>query len=200
MTELSIAASGVDLWCPDTERDLVERAKHDSGAFALLYRQHYRAIAGYVFRRVGNEHAADDLVAEVFLTALRSLHRFRHRGVPIRAWLFRIATNTVNRWAKKQRRRWGTVSLDDEIEAPVTKRSCAEAKISSKAKSAQHAMLSLSPKHQAVLSLHYLEEMSLEDVATVLGCRLGTVKSRLSRAREALRERLNRRRSSRAPS
>jgi RNA polymerase sigma-70 factor (ECF subfamily) len=55
---------------------------------------------------------------------------------------------------------------------------------------ARTALLSLRPKHQAVLALHYLEGLSLEEVAAVIGCRVGTVKSRLSRARVALRDRL----------
>ena len=52
----------------------------------------------------------------------------------------------------------------------------------------------LPPKYQAVLSLHYLEGLAVKEVAAVLGCRMGTVKSRLSRGRQALRERLNGRR------
>jgi RNA polymerase sigma-70 factor, ECF subfamily len=59
---------------------------------------------------------------------------------------------------------------------------------------ARRALLTLPPKFQTVLSLHYLEGLDLKAVATVLGCRVGTVKSRLARAREALREALNRRR------
>jgi RNA polymerase sigma factor (sigma-70 family) len=53
---------------------------------------------------------------------------------------------------------------------------------------AQLALLALPPRYQAVLSLYYLEDMSLAEISTVLGCRLGTVKSRLSRGREALRQ------------
>ena len=55
---------------------------------------------------------------------------------------------------------------------------------------ARKAMWTLLPKHQAVLTLHYLEGMSLKEVASVIGCRVGTVKSRLARGRDALRERL----------
>jgi RNA polymerase sigma-70 factor (ECF subfamily) len=58
---------------------------------------------------------------------------------------------------------------------------------------AQAALLVLAPEHQAVVSLHYLESMSVDDVAVVLGCRVGTVKSRLSRARDAMRQELERR-------
>ncbi len=57
----------------------------------------------------------------------------------------------------------------------------------------QRALLSIAPKYQAVLSLHYLEGLPVKDVALVLGCREGTVKSRLARARDALRAELARR-------
>jgi RNA polymerase sigma-70 factor (ECF subfamily) len=56
---------------------------------------------------------------------------------------------------------------------------------------AKLALLALAPKHQAVLALHYLEGLAIKDVAAILGCRVGTVKSRLARARDALRARLN---------
>ena len=102
--ELQICATVPDPAELDGERELVERAKRDSQAFALLYRRYYPAIVGYVYRRVGDRHTAEDLVAEVFLTALRYLPRYRYRGVPVRAWFYRIATNEVNRWARKQGR------------------------------------------------------------------------------------------------
>ncbi len=168
--------------CADApEAALVSRAKRDPQAFAALYRRHYAAIAGYVFRRVGDEHTAEDLTADVFLAAVRSLGGYRHRGVPFRAWLYRIATHTVNRWARRQRKRF-CQTLPESL-------ACAESGATDP-KAARLAMLSLSPKHQAVLALHYLEGLSVEEVASVIGCRIGTVKSRLSRARVALREQL----------
>lgn len=172
----------------ESERDLIERAKRDPRAFAALYRQHYTAIAGYVYRRIGNVHTTEDLVAETFMTAMRALPRYRCRGAPIRAWFYRIATNTVNRWIRRGRYRSGK-SLDEcspcdtAVVASVTDDQAG-------LEHARTALLSLKPKHQAVLALHYLEAMSVDEVAAVIGCRVGTVKSRLSRAREALRERL----------
>jgi RNA polymerase sigma-70 factor (ECF subfamily) len=191
VTELPISLTSAD-WTPvEADRDLIERAKRDRQAFAVLYRLHYDAIAGHVFRRVGDVHATEDLVAEVFLTAMRYLPRYRHRGVPFRAWLFRIATNTVNRWARRNR---GTVvkSLDADVEHEPAAFSLAGD--GDRDGDAQQALLSLSPKHQAVLALHYFEGMSVGEVAAVIGCSAGTVKSRLSRARVTLRERLERRR------
>jgi RNA polymerase sigma factor (sigma-70 family) len=161
------------------EAALVSRAKRDPQAFAALYRQHYVAIAGYVLRRVGDQHLAEDLTADVFLAAVRSLSGYRHRGVPFRAWLYRIATHTVNRWARRNR-------FYQTLPQSLTY----EESNADDSKAARLAMLSLSPKHQAILALHYLEGLSVEEVASVIGCRIGTVKSRLSRARVALRTQL----------
>lgn len=176
------------------ERDLVEKAKRDRDAFAVLYRRHYAMIAGYIYRRTGDCHLTDDLVAEVFLSALRSLGGYRHRGLPVRAWLYRIAANTVNRWVRRERTRI-TERLSEiskcEAQAMQVPPDTANAP---DGECARLALMSLKPKYQTVLSLHYLEGMSLEEVAAAVGCRIGTVKSRLSRGRDALRERLTRRR------
>ncbi len=176
----------------DDEGRLVERARQDPRAFAELYRRHRRVIASYVFRRTGDPHVTEDVLSEVFLAALRTLPRYRYRGVPVRVWLFRIATNAVNRWARRQRRR-PTGSLDT---ADVADRAGPDRSTPSlgEAERARHALLSIAPKYQAVLSLHYLEGLSLLEVAAVIGCRAGTVKSRLGRGRQALRRQLQTRR------
>ena len=68
------------------------------------------AIARYVYRRVGDGHVTEDLVADVFVSAMQAFARYRHNGVPLRAWLYRIATNRVNRWARLR-----TVASDESI-------------------------------------------------------------------------------------
>ena len=176
----------------ESEADLVERAKHDREAFTILYRRHYRMISDYVYRRTGDVHATEDLVSDVFLTALRTLPRYRYRGVPLRFWLFRIATNAVNHWARRQRRRATTSLHADQLEDAPPPQCSTRGEIDREY--ARRALLSLSPKYQAVLSLHYFEGLAVKEVAQVIGCRVGTVKSRLARARDALRQRLNSRR------
>jgi RNA polymerase sigma-70 factor, ECF subfamily len=164
------------------EQDLVLRAGHDQDAFAALYRRHYGAIAGYVYRRVGDPHATEDLVVETFIAAMRGIGGFRYRGSPFRAWLYRIATNRVNRWARRQRwPRWTTLENNfDLAQQPAGEHPDAGL--------GRKALLQIAPRFQAVLALHYLEGLGLDEIAEVLGCRVGTVKSRLSRGREALRE------------
>ncbi len=176
----------------EAEADLIKRAKRDRKAFAGLYRQHYGAIARYLYRRTGDVHAAEDLVADVFLSAMKLLPRYRYRGVPFRYWLYRIATNAANRWARR-RRRHAHQSLSSD---PVAPDGAGDPVVINGVSTdqAQRVLLSLAPKHQAVLTLHYLEGLRIEEIAAVLGCRLGTVKSRLSRGRQALRDRLKIRR------
>lgn len=183
--ELDIGARVSEWMGFDHEAELAERAKTDREAFAGLYRRHYRAIARYVYRRVGDVHTAEDLVADVFMAALRHLPQYRHRGLPVRAWFYRIATNRVNRWARRERRR---VVRELTCEPPAPNGD-APSTLSAVART-RAILLTLTPKQQAVLALYYLEGMSVEDVAQTIGCRAGTVKSRLARGREKLRRRL----------
>ncbi|MFG0252892.1 MAG: RNA polymerase sigma factor [Phycisphaerales bacterium JB038] len=173
----------------DEERTLLRRARQDRSAFGELYRRHVSAIGRYIYRRTGDRHATDDLVSEVFLAAFTSIGRYRDRGKPVRHWLLRIATNAVNRWARRRRRLLAReplladpIAADNDEPAEETR------------DLVQQALLCLSERHQAVLSLHYLEGLPVRDVAGILGVREGTIKSRLSRAREALREELRKRR------
>ena len=161
------------------ERGLIERAKHDSQAYAELYRQHYGAIAGYLLRRTGDRHAAEDLASETFLSAWKALRGYRDRGVPFRSWLMRIATNKANRWSRDlKRRRRHVRALGLENRASDSQHTST---------GIQRALLGLAERDQAVLVLHHVEGLSVAQVADVLGTREGTVKSRLARARDRMR-------------
>ena len=182
------------------ERELVERAQREREAFATLYRQYRPLLLDYVYRRTGDVHVTEDLVADTFLIVLRSLAGYRSRGVPLRFWLLRIATNVVNRWARQHRKRL-MASLASDLET-------ADSGSSHRGGQEQllQALLTLPPRYQAVLALHHgfpggrLEELvSVKDpraitAAILLGCREGTVRSRLARARDALRTQLTQRR------
>jgi RNA polymerase sigma-70 factor (ECF subfamily) len=164
----------------EAEHRLLEAAKHDTNALSELYRQHYEAISRHVVRRVGQRTIAEDLVADVFLTMVRYLPRYRIGPTPFRHWLYRLATNRVNRWARWQSRRaWQQLQ-----DVPSRKR---ESDQQAEADHVRAALLTLPLRFQSVLALHYLEEMGLEDISQILGCPLGTVKSRLARGRAMLR-------------
>lgn len=169
---------------PTDDQNLVQNARHDRDGFAQLYRLHYQPIAQYLYRRTGHTHATEDLVGEVFFTALGKLPHYEDRGTPIRAWLYRIATNAANNWARKQRRELR------RIRGAHDKQRTRSSYSPSRPPEVLRALHLLSPKHQTVLTLHHLSGLSIEQIALVLSISPGTVKSRLSRAREAMRRNL----------
>ena len=79
----------------EQEKELVERAKSDTGAFGELYDQYYSRILGYVLRRTASIEIAQDVTSEVFFKALKHLGQFHWRGVPFSAWLYRIACHEI---------------------------------------------------------------------------------------------------------
>ncbi len=169
----------------DHETALVERAKRDPAAFGRLYRQHYRSVAGYLYRRTGDAALAEDLAAETFIAAWKALPRFRHTGVGVRSWLLRIATNQANAATRRERPRRAAereASVADSVEAPQA----------DEWNDLHTALNRLTPDHRDVITLVHLESLSVAQAAEVLGVATGTVKSRLSRARDALRVELER--------
>lgn len=166
------------------ERDLVRRAKGgDRSALSDLYDLHAPAVLRYLVRRTGSEHTAEDITADVFTALVQNVRGYQDRGLPLRAWLFRVATHRVNRWARRQRLR--TFAC---LPADVTQGSASTS--GEKADGVLRHLLSLPPDFQSVLSLYHLEGLGVAEIARILGTPEGTVRSRLSRARNALRKRL----------
>lgn len=166
------------------------RASTDPDAFASLFRTHAPAIGSYLLRRCGDPHLTDDLVSETFLAAYRALDRYEERGVPLRVWLYRIATNALH--AHVRRSWWRALVRLDDVAEP-TAAETADPDVDD-AEAARRELARLPRRFQDVASLFYLEELSVEQIAAVLDLREGTVKSRLHRARLRLMAAFNARR------
>ena len=167
----------------DDEGDLVTRARAgDLDAYDALIARHQQA-ALRVAAVVAGSADAEDAVQEALVKAWRALDRFRD-GSPFRPWLLRIVANEArNRRRGAGRRRALALRLveraapgpEDQVLAGDDRRRLTE------------ALLSLPDKDRVVLALRYFAELSEADMATALDCSPGTVKSRLSRAKERLR-------------
>jgi RNA polymerase sigma-70 factor (ECF subfamily) len=157
-----------------------------SSTLGALYREHSQALASYLLRRTACRHATEDLLAEVFLAALRGLPKYQDRGLPLRAWLYGIATRQVRRWRRRKRH---VLPLEDAREVVDPQLSGAEAAAAQdEARRAFTLLQRLPTRFQEVLVLHHLEGLSMDEIALALSIRPGTAKSRLSRARERLRK------------
>jgi len=145
----------------------------------------------YNFARwlVHNQNDAEDLVQETYLKALRSFASFQH-GTNFRAWMFRILKNTFLSSCSKLERRM-TVALDSEEdghELPVDAETPETILMSrSNSELVQRAIYNLPVHYRETLLLCEVEEMSYQEIAETIAVPIGTVMSRLSRARAALR-------------
>ena len=166
-----------------SEREVVILAKQDPLAISYLYRQHYGAIHRYVNRRIGNADDTNDIVAEVFMSMVRYLPRFRWTGAPFRCWLLVLTTTQINRWIRKRRfsNLWRSVESADQLMANQPD------SVDERVEPIRKALLALPLTFQTVLTLHYFEDLSVDTIAEIMNCRPGTVKSRMSRGRELLR-------------
>ena len=172
--------------------DLVERAqKGREDAFETLYYRHLDKLYTLAYGIVGNQADARDVVQETFLKALKKLPKLRPDGA-ILGYLCRTASNAAID-VLRARRSSHTVHFDD-VQAETLPsddadpKEALELKLNNAALTA--AMMQLSEDHRVVVVLHHLEGCSVEEIASRLALPVGTVKSRLGRARETLRRRL----------
>jgi RNA polymerase sigma-70 factor (ECF subfamily) len=158
--------------------------------FESLVKEHEKRVYNVCLRFCGDADDAFDLAQEVFLKAWRHMDSFRGDSA-VYTWLYRLAVNTCADFSRKKARRGGpAVSLDDaEFSLPDTRFEpsvALERKELSRA--LEEAMGRLSPEHGQVVTLREFAGLSYGEIAESLGIEEGTVKSRLARARLALRE------------
>ena len=161
----------------------------DTEAFGMLFERHARTIYNYCFRRVGSWHAAEDLVSIVFLEAWRRIGKPLPKGKEL-PWLFGIATNAVRNRRRAERRYAAALR---RVPAPEPEPGFADdsAERVDDEDLMQHALELLSRlprREQEVFALCAWSELSYADAALALRIPIGTVRSRLSRARARLRE------------
>ena len=174
---------------PDDTALIAASQRGDQSAFAEIVRRYQRAVYRVAYALTRNTSDADDLAQETFVRAWGAIGRFE-LGSPLHPWLARIATNQAYSLFRHRKRRpetsieplveagmqWGT----DDDPADHTARSEQGAQI-------RAAFEQLSPEHQAVLGLRAVQDLSYDQIAEALGVPVGTVMSRLSRARAELK-------------
>jgi RNA polymerase sigma-70 factor (ECF subfamily) len=176
---------------PDTDGQLIERARTDAAAFGQLYGRYVDRIYNYIYHRVGSPDDAEDLTARTFHRALVNLAEYEDRGAPFSAWLFRIAHNLVANWHRDEGRR-GTVPLEEAAAIADLDRSgdglAARAYATQRVR---QAIRELEPDRQAVIVLKFSEGLSNHEIGEALGRTEGAVKSLYHRTLVTLRERLS---------
>ncbi len=187
---------------PRAEAEFIERLrKGEAAAFEELVAERSGEIYGLLFRLTENSEEARDLTQETFLRAFQSIGRFRGEA-DLRTWIYRIAINQArNRWRWwRRRRRDSTVSLDatqgqsnqalivtliESSENPEQQTLTHERELALRS-----ALQKVGRAYRETVILRDIEGFTYEEIATTLGIKVGTVKSRLARGRQELRRKL----------
>jgi RNA polymerase sigma-70 factor (ECF subfamily) len=175
----------------DADAAVIRDSMADPERFAILVRRHAPAIGRYVTRRVGTE-AAEDVVAETFLVAFRQRASYADDGRDSLPWLYGIATRLVHRhWRSEASQlrllaRTGT----DPVTEPFTERVDAAVSANSAKARLAGALARLPASQRDALLLLVWAELSYDQIAAATGVPMGTVQSRISRARQRLRKQL----------
>jgi RNA polymerase sigma-70 factor (ECF subfamily) len=154
--------------------------------FSVIFDRHYTAAHRYISRRAGVQ-AADDLASRTFVAAFESRHTFRGESDSALPWLLGIATNLLRERHRKQRRELGAIT---RLRAERVPGQAGDTDPSREQRLAE-ALATLDSRQLDVLALYVWAELSYEEIAQALDVPLGTVRSRLFRAREQLRAHLH---------
>jgi RNA polymerase sigma-70 factor (ECF subfamily) len=170
------------------ETALQRAVQGDKEAFGVLYERYVGRIYNYVYYRTGNPHDAEDLTARVFFRAMRQIRNYQDRGLPISAWLYRIAHNLVANWHRDRSRR-PEIPLDDGFQ--LSQRSEHPESTLMQIEEREHLLLiirGLSPDRQQLLFLKFIEHFSNAEIGQIMGRTEGAVKSLYHRTLLSLRE------------
>ena len=181
----------------DTDQQLVQRAQRgDLRAFDLLVLKYQTRIAALVSRYVSDAGEVEDVTQEAFIKAYRALGKFRGDSA-FYTWLYRIAANAAkNHLVAKGRRPGADATIEDAQgfeEGGLLSESASPEALAMGGELAvvvESALNALPGELKAALMLREFDGLSYDDIADILGCPLGTVRSRIFRAREAIDQRV----------
>ena len=170
------------------KRSADERRSKEA-TLASLYDEYYGKIARYIFVRLGDRAEAEDLAGEVFLKALESLDSYKDRGLPMQAWLFKIAHNLLMDYFRKAAKR-KTISLDT-VQVGVESNLQAMAETNIEFERVTKVLDQLTPAQRQVIELRFFGGLNSEEAGQVLNKSSGAVREMQSAAIGRLRKLLS---------
>ncbi len=182
-----------------TEIDLLNKIKINPSEFSEFFKLYYKPIFGYILRRTGDFDYTADIAADTFLKAFRSINNFSYRGISVKVWLYRIATNEVNLFIRQKKRDSSIFERIDIAENDLFTSYLEDDKKELEAELQKHEQFllvvrelkTLPVKYQEVISLKYFEGKENKEIVEILNINEGTLKSLLSRGLEKLRNKCN---------
>lgn len=174
-----------------TDAAIIERSLSEPEVFATIFDRYSDDIFRYVARRLGAE-VAEDLMAETFIVAFRRRGRYDPSRPAARPWLYGIATNLIGGHKRSEARRWAAFARVPPVplDEPVADRVADQVSAQAVAPQLAEALARLPARYRDVLLIIAWGDLDYAEAAQALGIPIGTVRSRLSRARAAVRKEL----------
>lgn len=170
----------------DDEHELVEHAKRDPRQFGALYDRHFQQIYRFVYSRVREQTAAEDVTSEIFIKALKAMPRYQDTGRPFAAWLYQIAVNAI---ADRYRTLRPAQSIDDFYDLSVAGPALEDlAAHRDELRRIWTLVEQLPAPQKTALVLKFQEDMKIDDIAIAMGKSSGAVKLLIHRGISRLRE------------
>ncbi len=169
----------------EEELDWIQRAQKDSNHFGPLYKKYHEQIFRYIFQRMDDEELAFDVTSQVFMKALKNLHRYEYRGVPFSSWLYRIAKSELFQ-AFRDRKAERTVNLDsihlnhmiDEMEEDASEEN---------RERLFHSLSKLKEEDMQLIEMRFFEKRSFKEIGEILDITENNAKVKSFRALEKLK-------------
>lgn len=182
-----------------TESELLHKIKDKNANFSEIFNLYYKPIFGYIFRRTGNFDDTADLAADTFLKSFANINNFTYKGISIKVWLYRIATNEINQFFRHRKKHNSVFNSADFDNKELFRNYLNHDKEELEAELQKHQQFltvltfikTLPTKYQEVISLRYFEGKDNKEIVEILNINEGTLKSLLSRGLEKLREKCN---------
>jgi RNA polymerase sigma factor (sigma-70 family) len=171
---------------------IIEASRHDADRFGLLYDRYCAMLYRYAYRRLGPSGSAEDVVADAFVVAFRKRHGYDLSKADARPWLFGILTREIARRRRSEEARYRALdragSVGEGSDEAFADRVVAAVSAQATRGALGAALARLRPVERDVLLLIAWGDLSYEEVAESLSIKIGTVRSRLHRARRQLKE------------
>ncbi len=170
------------------EWTIVEHAKKgDAAAFEELVNRYQNSVYRLALRMCGNAHDAEEVAQEAFVAAWRGLPSFRGES-KFSSWLYQLTSNAAVDFLRREKRHRNTTPVEEQTELAAEGTPQQDAEASEVRENLQKALLALTPEHRQIFLLRQMEQLSYEEIGQLLRLEIGTVKSRLNRAKKQLRQ------------
>lgn len=171
----------------DEEKVIARARRGDADAFGQLVAAYRDTVFRLALRMCGNEADADEVAQEAFLDAWRGLPNFRGES-RFSTWLYQLTTHAAIDLLRREKRQPATEDIADVSAADHAPGPQQQAEQNERRQAVRQAILALPPEQRQVIVLRFMQELSYEEIGAALHLPAGTVKSRLNRAKAALKE------------